>query len=93
MAADHKDAICRSMQQMHPCFKFSCNPLLSFGDQHRSVWRVARPIATRRAGLLGWVAPPNGGINFLFFASGCRPVRFDLDHSLFSGQIVIGAPP
>src|SRR5260370_50436 len=46
---------------------------------------VARPIAKRRAGLLGWVASPNGGINSLVLASGCCPVRFDLDRSLFSG--------
>src|ERR1700674_1457948 len=46
---------------------------------------VARPIAKRRVGLLGWVASPNGGINSLVLASGCCPVRFDLDHSLFSG--------
>src|SRR3981081_1598815 len=38
-----------------------------------------------KAGLLGWVASPNGGINSLVLASGCCPVRFDLDHSLFSG--------
>jgi hypothetical protein len=46
---------------------------------------AARPIAKRRAGLLAWVASPNGGINSLVLASGCCPVRFDLDHSLFSG--------
>jgi len=46
---------------------------------------VARPIAKRRVGLLGWVASPNGGINCLVLASGWCPVRFDLDHSLFSG--------
>jgi hypothetical protein len=46
---------------------------------------VARPIAKRRAGFLGWVASPNGGINSVVLASGCCPVRFDLDHSLFSG--------
>jgi hypothetical protein len=51
----------------------------------RSYAGVARPIARRRAGLLGWVAPPNGGINSLVLASGCCLVRFDLDHSLFSG--------
>jgi len=34
---------------------------------------VARPIAKRRAGLLGWIAPPDGGINSLCFASGCGP--------------------
>ena len=45
---------------------------------------VARPIAKRRVGRLGWVASPNGGINSLVLASGCCPVRFDLDHSLFS---------
>jgi len=33
---------------------------------------------------LGRVASPNGGINSLVLASGCCPVRFDLDHSLFS---------
>src|SRR6266478_2093542 len=48
--------------------------------------RVARPIAKRRAGLLGRVASPNGGINSLVLASGCSPVRFDLDYSLFSGS-------
>src|SRR5713226_186780 len=48
--------------------------------------RGARPIAKRRAGLLGWVASPNGGINALVLASGCCPVRFDLDYSLFSGR-------
>src|SRR5216684_5355693 len=47
--------------------------------------RGARPIAKRRAGLLRWVASPNGGINSLVLASGCCPVRLDLDHSLFSG--------
>jgi hypothetical protein len=46
---------------------------------------VACPIAKRRAGLLGRVASPNGGINSLVLASGCCPVRFDLDQSLFSG--------
>src|SRR5258708_23379131 len=46
---------------------------------------MARPIAKRRAGLLGGVASPNGGIDSLLFASGGCPVRFDLDHSLFSG--------
>ena len=46
---------------------------------------VARPIVKRRAGLLGRVASPHGGINSLVLASGCCPVRFDLDHSLFSG--------
>jgi len=46
---------------------------------------VARPIAKRRAGLLGWVASPNGGINSLGLASGCCPVGFDLDCSLFFG--------
>ena len=45
--------------------------------------RGARPIAKRRAGLLGWIASPNGGINSLVLASGCCPVRFDLDYSLF----------
>jgi hypothetical protein len=55
--------------------------------------RVARPIAKRRAGPLGWFAPPDGGINSLRFASGCGPVRFDLDHFLFSGQIVMEAAP
>ncbi len=45
---------------------------------------MARPIAKRRAGLLDWVAPPNGGINSLVLASGCCPVRFDLERSLFS---------
>jgi len=55
--------------------------------------RVARPIAKRRAGLLGRVAPANGGINSLVLASGCCPVRFDLDHSLFSGQIAMKAAP
>jgi hypothetical protein len=48
--------------------------------------RVARPIAKRRAGHLGWIASPDGGINSLLFASGCGPVRFDLDYSLFSGH-------
>jgi hypothetical protein len=47
---------------------------------------VAHPIAKRRAGLLGWVAPPNGGISSMVFASGCCAVRLDLDHSLFSGH-------
>ena len=47
---------------------------------------MARPIAKRRAGLLGRVASPNGGINSLVLASGCCPVRLDLDHSLFSGH-------
>jgi len=46
---------------------------------------VARAIAKRRAGLLGWTASPNGGINSLVLAPGCCPVRFDLEHSLFSG--------
>src|SRR5258708_4864472 len=46
---------------------------------------AARPTAKRRAGLLVRVASPNGGINSLVLASGCCPVRFDLDHSLFSG--------
>jgi hypothetical protein len=46
---------------------------------------VLRPIAERRAGLLGWVASSNGGINSLVLASGCCPVRFDLDYFLFSG--------
>src|SRR4029077_10730170 len=30
-------------------------------------------------------AAPDGGINSPVLASGCCPVRFDLDHSLFSG--------
>jgi len=47
---------------------------------------VARPIAKRRAGLLGWLASPDGGKDSLLFASGCGPVRFDLDYSLFSGH-------
>ena len=46
---------------------------------------MARTIAKRRAGVLGWVASPNGGINSLVLGSGCCPVRFDLDRSLFSG--------
>jgi hypothetical protein len=46
---------------------------------------VARPIAKRRASLLFHVASANGGINSLLLASGCGPVRFDLNHSLFSG--------
>ncbi len=50
------------------------------------LWRGGRPIAKRRAGLLGRVASANGGRNSLVLASGCSPVRFDLDHSLFSGS-------
>jgi hypothetical protein len=55
--------------------------------------RVASPIAKRRAGLLGWIAQPDCGKDILLFASGCGPVRFDLDYSLFSGQIVMEAAP
>jgi hypothetical protein len=44
---------------------------------------MAGPIGKRRAGLLGWVASPDGWINSLVLASGCCPVGFDLDHSLF----------
>src|ERR1700674_3092164 len=44
-----------------------------------------RSLERKWAGVLGWVASPNGGINSLVLASGCCPVRFDLDHSLFSG--------
>ncbi len=43
---------------------------------------MARPIAKRKAGLLGGVASPDGGIDSLVLASGGCPVRFDLDHSL-----------
>jgi hypothetical protein len=46
-------------------------------------WTLARPIAKRRAGLL---ASPDGGEDSLLFASGCGPVRFDFDCSLFSGH-------
>ena len=52
---------------------------------------MARPIAKRRAGLLG--ALPDGGKDSLLFAFGCCPVRFDLDHSLFASQIVMEAAP
>ncbi len=42
----------------------------------RVVWkRVARGIAV-----------PDGGKDSQLFASGCGPVRFGLDHSLFSGH-------
>src|SRR5450759_3397111 len=44
------------------------------------------PIAKGRAGLLGGIASPDGGKDSLLFASGCGPVRFDLDPSLFSGH-------
>jgi hypothetical protein len=47
---------------------------------------VARPIAKRRAALLGGIASPDGGKDSLLFALGCGPVRFDLDYSLFSGH-------
>src|ERR1035437_7101477 len=39
-----------------------------------------------KGGLLGLPAPPDGGKESLRFASGCGPVRFDLDYSLFSGH-------
>jgi len=44
-------------------------------------------------GLLGGIASPDGGKDSLLFASGCGPVRFDLDYSLFSSQIVMEAAP
>ena len=47
---------------------------------------MARPIAKRRAELLGGIALPDGGKDSLLFASGCGPVLFDLDYSLFSGH-------
>ena len=54
---------------------------------HRNAVKAGGPSyrEAKGAGLLGWVASPNGGTNSLVLASGCCPVRFDLDHSLSPG--------
>jgi hypothetical protein len=61
--------------------------------QYKNVTRQTfayKPILSGR-GLLGRVASPNGGINSMVLASGCCPVRFDLDHSGFCGLEVKGS--